>query len=275
MALTKFTTSMDIIAALDDEPNDVGGLTAAQLKAKFDEGCKAIQSFINTVLTAELDANFATKAEVQAVVLGQIPDGTITEAKLATDLTLGNIDIDGAIGSTSGLPIFTGTNGVLETKTVPNAMYALINGLSSVTPTTSDIIPLKDASESASGYATISSILALVPTGAQVASGSYTGTGTYGSSNPNSIALPVRPKIVAVSVKSQEWYHLGVFFIGENTNLSSGVIVNTLSISSGITRTTSALIATMTSGNVLSWYSTGSAQTQFNDAQTYSYWYLY
>ena len=53
--LTKFTGDLDIIAALDDQPNDVGGLTAAQLKAKFDAGSKAIAAYINETLTEELE----------------------------------------------------------------------------------------------------------------------------------------------------------------------------------------------------------------------------
>ena len=44
MAIEQFTKNMGIIAALDDEPNDVGGMTSAQLKDKFDEGGKALQS---------------------------------------------------------------------------------------------------------------------------------------------------------------------------------------------------------------------------------------
>ena len=53
--LTKFTGDLDIIAALDDEPNDDGGLTADELKAKFDEGPKAIAEYINGTLTEELE----------------------------------------------------------------------------------------------------------------------------------------------------------------------------------------------------------------------------
>ena len=45
MALARFEKDMAIISALDDEPNDVGGLTAAELKAKFDEGGQAIKQF--------------------------------------------------------------------------------------------------------------------------------------------------------------------------------------------------------------------------------------
>lgn len=54
MALQNFDYDMDIIAKLDDEPNDVGGMSAADLKAKFDEGGKAIQDFINNVLLPAL-----------------------------------------------------------------------------------------------------------------------------------------------------------------------------------------------------------------------------
>lgn len=50
MSLTKFETDMNIISRLDDEPNDVGGLSSAQLKAKFDEAGLAIQKYLNEVL---------------------------------------------------------------------------------------------------------------------------------------------------------------------------------------------------------------------------------
>lgn len=50
MALQEFSYDMNIIAKLDDEPNDVGGLEPDQLKAAFDEGGKAIQTYINEVL---------------------------------------------------------------------------------------------------------------------------------------------------------------------------------------------------------------------------------
>jgi hypothetical protein len=46
---------MAIISALDDEPNDVGGLTASELKAKFDEGGEAIKSYINNTLAPVIE----------------------------------------------------------------------------------------------------------------------------------------------------------------------------------------------------------------------------
>ena len=43
LVIPELDDDLDIIQKLDDEPNDVGGLTAAQLKAKFDEGPNAIR----------------------------------------------------------------------------------------------------------------------------------------------------------------------------------------------------------------------------------------
>ena len=63
---------LDVIQKLDDEPNDVGGLTAAQLKAKFDEGPNAIKSYINNELLPAIsdtvaDADARAKAEATRV----------------------------------------------------------------------------------------------------------------------------------------------------------------------------------------------------------------
>ena len=58
MALPEFTTDLNIIQKLDDEPNDIGGLTAAELKAKFDEAGLAIKKWLNeTLLPALIAAN--------------------------------------------------------------------------------------------------------------------------------------------------------------------------------------------------------------------------
>ena len=56
MSLPTLDDNLNIIQQLDDEPNDVGGLTAAELKAKFDQGGKAIQTYLNEVLLPALEA---------------------------------------------------------------------------------------------------------------------------------------------------------------------------------------------------------------------------
>ena len=54
MAFTQLLADLDIISKLADEPNDVGGMSAAELKARFDTGSNTIKEYINTVLLAEL-----------------------------------------------------------------------------------------------------------------------------------------------------------------------------------------------------------------------------
>ena len=72
MALTKFEKDMKIVSKLDDEPNDVGGLTPAELKEKFDEGGEALQTYLNTVLLPELES---------AGVLAIVRSGDLTALK--------------------------------------------------------------------------------------------------------------------------------------------------------------------------------------------------
>lgn len=55
MSLTQLTKDMNIVSALDDQPNDIGGMTAAELKAKFDEGGNAIKLYLNGTLITELE----------------------------------------------------------------------------------------------------------------------------------------------------------------------------------------------------------------------------
>lgn len=90
MALTKFEKDMGIIAKLDDEPNDVGGLTSAELKAKFDEGGKALQKYLNDVLLPELLAALEKKVETSTAVNGHPLTENVTVTK--ADVGLGNVD---------------------------------------------------------------------------------------------------------------------------------------------------------------------------------------
>jgi hypothetical protein len=110
MAITPISTNMAIIQALADLPNATGGLSASQLKAKFDEGGEALKTYINNTLIPALAAttNGASGADqigatqvlagsgttvqdilewlytqVTNVTLGQIPDGSLTDVKLS------------------------------------------------------------------------------------------------------------------------------------------------------------------------------------------------
>lgn len=56
---------LDVIQALDDEPNDVGGLSAAQLKAKFDEAGNRIKGYLNGKLLPAI-SDTVVEAEIRA-----------------------------------------------------------------------------------------------------------------------------------------------------------------------------------------------------------------
>lgn len=105
MAFLKLSDDLEIISKLPDEPNDLGGLTAAELKAEFDRAGKLIQAYINTVLLPSMEKegakdigilpvsglpeakNVQTALEklVQAIAdvsVGVIPDESLGEIKL-------------------------------------------------------------------------------------------------------------------------------------------------------------------------------------------------
>ena len=52
---------LNIIQKLDDEPNDVGGLTSAELKAKFDESGNIIKKYVNETLIPAVLTDDATE----------------------------------------------------------------------------------------------------------------------------------------------------------------------------------------------------------------------
>ena len=79
MAFTQLTDDLDFIQKLDDEPNDVGGLSAAQLKTEFDKAGNAIKAYINAILLNELEGTNA------ASYLGVSTDGELGDLDPAPD----------------------------------------------------------------------------------------------------------------------------------------------------------------------------------------------
>lgn len=71
LAALTMTQDLNIIQALDDEPNDVGGLTAAELKAKFDEAGLTIQRYLNETLIPQVLAEDATENARQAAEMAR------------------------------------------------------------------------------------------------------------------------------------------------------------------------------------------------------------
>lgn len=65
MALTPLSANLNIIQGLEDEPNNT--LTAAQLKAKFDQDANTIKDYINNTLLPELEANIGLLDDITAL----------------------------------------------------------------------------------------------------------------------------------------------------------------------------------------------------------------
>ena len=89
MAIPRLNDDMNIIQKLDDRPNDVGGLTAAGLKAKFDEGIGVIKDWLNNTLLPYLEGgNAANQLGVDT-----IPGLSATTVQEALEEIMGNIQI--------------------------------------------------------------------------------------------------------------------------------------------------------------------------------------
>ena len=95
MALTKFEKDISYISKLADQPNDVSGgeLSAADLKAKFDQAGNDIKEYINTVLIPEVTSDIEAAAE------GVGSGGEISAEKLADGSITGKKLADGAVGT--------------------------------------------------------------------------------------------------------------------------------------------------------------------------------
>lgn len=121
--LTKLLADLYIISLLDDEPNDVGGMSSAELKAKFDEAANTIKTYINESLIPELAGTNGAESvgidtvpgltgvsTVQAALAkieeqmaemtqGAVADESITTAKLAAAAVETDKIQDGAVTS--------------------------------------------------------------------------------------------------------------------------------------------------------------------------------
>ena len=118
--IPRVTDELGTVSTLDDRPNDTGGLTAAELKAKFDADAGTLKTYVNDVLIPFLEGtsaaaslgiatisgfsadNIQTALEeiigaMQGITQGSVADGSITLAKLAAEVTA--IALGGAAAS--------------------------------------------------------------------------------------------------------------------------------------------------------------------------------
>lgn len=142
--IPRVTDELGTVSTLDDRPNDTSGLTAAELKAKFDADSGTLKTYLNDVLIPFLEGtaaaaslgittipgfsagNVQTALErivqaMQDVTQGSVTDGSITLAKLAAEVTAvalggaaashthGAGDIASGVLDLSRIPVLDGT----------------------------------------------------------------------------------------------------------------------------------------------------------------------
>lgn len=193
MAISEFDTDMNIIQQLSDEPNDVDGLAAAELKAKFDEGGNALKTYINGTLIPGTETEIDAKVSAAELASGNIPVGGTSGQTLVK-----NSDTDYDAGW--GIPSIDIAHGGTGASTAEAALDNLISALSTVTPVSGDKFPFLSVAGGTSGSVTLENLFKAFETlGAlKTAITSYTGTGTYGSANPSSLTFDFKPEIVII-----------------------------------------------------------------------------
>lgn len=166
------------------------------------------------------------------------------------------------------IPVTSGGTGAT---TAGGAVDSLITALSTITPAAGDLIALKDANGTA-GKTTLTALATLMSSlggGAKIQTGSYVGTGTYGSSNPCSLTFDFEPKLFVFFATEN-----AIYYYGQNT--SSSTVTHIIMLWG----TTTAWVSgsggyrnyiTYTS-NKISWYNDSSAARQCNESgTTYKY----
>lgn len=86
MALTRFSGDADVISQLSNQPNDNDGLSAAQLKAMFDQFGSTFKTFFNQTFIPEVESaiNAAAAGISSGGISGaNINDRTVTAEKLS------------------------------------------------------------------------------------------------------------------------------------------------------------------------------------------------
>lgn len=104
--------------------------------------------------------------------------------------------------------------------------------------------------------------------GVKIEVGSYVGTGTYGSNNPNSLTFAFEPQVVFISIRRTNHRNTGNGGFPWFRGSGFGQLVST---QSSLTNTQYNCTLTW-SGKTLSWYTIGEVDAQLNTSgQTYDY----
>ena len=129
-------------------------------------------------------------------------------------------DINEGTLASARLPTIPLSKGGHGQTTAAKGLYALINGAAALAASglaTGDYLALGDVSASTGKKVTLANLMAYLGDNmgsARIATGSYVGTGTYGSSNPCSLTFDFVPQIVFITSATD--YNSDFFLRGSN-----------------------------------------------------------
>ena len=175
-------------------------------------------------------------------------------------------DINSGTFASDRLPTVPLTKGGTGQTTAAKALYALINGSSALAysgAAAGDFLALLDASAATGKKISLENLInymQLLGGVPKIATGSYTGTGTYGADNPCSLTFPFSPKLWGIvsigSAGSSQYCAQGSnVVVGKPTGT---VYFNPGGISSNLEQ------AMSWSGNTVRWYNTSREWYQLN-----------
>ena len=78
MAIRPLNSDLNNISALDDEPNDVGGMSAGELKGRFDAAGNTIKDYLNNTLIPDVCTEISDTVSAVTVASGNMPAGGTT-----------------------------------------------------------------------------------------------------------------------------------------------------------------------------------------------------
>lgn len=269
MALEKLEKDLAHVSKLDDEPNDVGGMTAEELKAVFDKAPQEIQDYINEVLipgiesmavpgTGDFKANGSVTATGNFHMGGNRIAGLGTPQTDTDAATKGYADtcaadaVKNAVTNKAGQA--QGFATLDEDGKLPDAQLPTYTKEETLSDDTKAIYELGETAGPDNVFFEIKSALnanankieAVEEAAAKIKTGSYIGTGTYGESNPCSLTFDFAPKAM--------W-----LMYGGGSTASAYLVL-------GASYQYNGRGYAKVSGNTVYWYGSGNAANQMNDS---------
>lgn len=200
---------------------------------------------------AEIDAAIGEALGAPTTYAPIAHDNAATTYGKGSSSKYGHVKLSDSTSSTSDT-----TGGVAATPKAVKAAYDLANGKQSAL--TFDLSPTQNSSNPVTSGGIYTALQNAVSNFTKIESGSYVGTGTSGSSNPNSITFSFSPKLVII-----------------NSQDITGSYLLTMIVTSGSAKALTmypSTTATITwTGNKLQYYTSGATEQLNKSGATYDY----